>query len=85
MYVPINEFTMSFIIVQFTEAEGGGISVIHKNWLTPRKSEVFWPPFKDQSQYNKALKKGEPVNTETWKIFKVVKCFYSTGKFVYKT
>lgn len=34
-----------YSVVQFTASDGGTISVVNSQWLTPRKWEVYWPPF----------------------------------------
>ncbi|KAJ8973091.1 hypothetical protein NQ317_006482 [Molorchus minor] len=43
--------------------------------LTPRKREVWWPPYKQQTAFEKALKKGEVPN-ETWTLCKVARSFF---------
>lgn len=68
-----------YVLVEFEEAEGGGVAIIDKRWLTPRKKEVFWPPVKEQKQFDKILKCKEYANMETWKIYKILRCFYETG------
>ncbi|KAJ8951015.1 hypothetical protein NQ318_006400 [Aromia moschata] len=49
---------MAFVLIEFSASEGGGISIVHNEWMSPRKTEVYWPPYKEQSQFNRALKKG---------------------------
>lgn len=73
-------YTMAYVIVQFDDSQGGGLAVVRDQWITPRKCEVFWPPYKKQSEYNKALKTAENIIEETWKVFKIARCFYSCGK-----
>lgn len=68
-----------FSVIEFESGEG--ISVVRSSWLTPREREVFWPPVKDTKKFNKILQNGEKINTETWKIYPVERCFYETGKF----
>ncbi|KAJ8940889.1 hypothetical protein NQ318_004588 [Aromia moschata] len=72
---------MAFVLIEFSASEGGGISIVHNEWMSPRKTEVYWPPYKEQSQFNRALKRGEKVNTETWKLFKIARCFYSSDDY----
>ncbi|CAG9858176.1 unnamed protein product [Phyllotreta striolata] len=67
---------MAFVLVEFDKDDGGGVAVVHSSWLTPRKNESFWPPYKEQHQFDKALKNGCTVNTETWRIYKLNKIFY---------
>lgn len=71
-----------FVVIEF---EDGDLSIVHKKWLTPKKKEVFWPPYKDQAIFYRALKKVEDINTELWELFKVKKCFYETGMWNYIT
>lgn len=71
-----------FVVVEFEENCGGGLAIVCSNWLTPRKKEVFWPPYKENAQYLRALKKHEDFNVETWKIFNVSRIFYESGKYV---
>ncbi|CAG9840758.1 unnamed protein product [Diabrotica balteata] len=59
---------------EFDEKEGGSVAVVHQNWLTPRKKEVYWPPYKTQALYDKAVKKGDSC-TEDWQIFRVKRIF----------
>ncbi|CAH0550419.1 unnamed protein product [Brassicogethes aeneus] len=44
--------------------------------MTPLKTQVFWPPYKQKSQHNKALRKGED-SKDTWELFKIKRCFYT--------
>ncbi|KAJ8910560.1 hypothetical protein NQ315_008945 [Exocentrus adspersus] len=50
---------MAYVVVEFTE--GGTLAVVFNEWLTPRKSEVFWPPYEDQKKYNRALKEKQEI------------------------
>lgn len=70
-----------FVGIQFSEKDGGGIALVHRKWLTPRKSEVWWPPFKQQDHFNKSIKKGESPN-ESWTLYGVVKAFFEEGKYI---
>lgn len=66
---------MAYVVAEFEEEQGGGVAAVHSSWLTPRKEEVFWPPYKEQIRFDKALKYGEAVDTETWELFKVSRIF----------
>lgn len=66
-----------FVVIQFDEEGGNGLAVIHTKWLTPRKTEVFWPPFKDSSLFNKALKQGQEID-DKWKLYSIKKKFFET-------
>ncbi|CAG9840545.1 unnamed protein product [Diabrotica balteata] len=50
------------------------VAVVHQNWLTPRKKEVYLPPYKTQALYDKAVKKGDSC-TEDWQLFTVKRIF----------
>jgi len=69
-------------IIEFDQAAGGGLAIVHAKWLTPRKKEVFWPPYKDSGIFKRALKKGEEVNEKTWHIYGIDRSFYETGKYL---
>lgn len=69
-----------FKIIEFNKEEGGGLAIVHAKWITPRKKEVFWPPYKDNTTYMRALKKGEEINEETWQIYRIARNFYESGK-----
>ncbi|KAF2895590.1 hypothetical protein ILUMI_10585 [Ignelater luminosus] len=45
-----------FVGVEF---EDGAVALVNATWLTPRKKEIQWPPYKTQFEYNKALLKAE--------------------------
>ncbi|CAH0547083.1 unnamed protein product [Brassicogethes aeneus] len=60
-----NYFKMAFVLIEFDESAGGSLAVIHKSWLTPRKTEVYWPPYKNQNLLDKAVKKKEAAAEET--------------------
>lgn len=68
-----------FMVVEFEEGEGGGIAIVRNSWLTPRKKEVFWPPHKQSSQFTKTLMQDDPIDPETWSIYKIKRCFYETS------
>ncbi|KAK9659695.1 hypothetical protein QE152_g41622, partial [Popillia japonica] len=57
---------MLFVGIEFSEKEGGGIALVLRSWLTPRKKQVFWPPYKAQEEYNKALKNQQSCDPDTW-------------------
>lgn len=67
--------------MQFDELSGGNLAVISNNWLTPRKKEVFWPLYKNVAAFNKALKKHEDVDEDTWTLYNVHRLFYETSKY----
>lgn len=70
---------MSFTGIEF--ADDGGVALVNSLWLTPRKQEVFWPPYKSQSQFDKAMKNGViPEEKGSWAIYKIKRCFFETSK-----
>ncbi|KAK4887264.1 hypothetical protein RN001_003535 [Aquatica leii] len=52
--------------IEFHEKDGGGLVLVRKEWVTPRKTEVVWPPYKNQKKYYKALKNNEAPDESTW-------------------
>lgn len=56
------------------------LAIVNKKWLTPRKSEVFWPPYKQQRDYEKALKSGELPVEGVWELYGINKCYFESGK-----
>lgn len=68
-----------FVVVEFDDSEGGGVAIVRKSWITPRKKEVFWPPYKQSQQHNKALKQNEPVDVDIWSVYKIKRCLFETG------
>ncbi|CAG9762341.1 unnamed protein product [Ceutorhynchus assimilis] len=71
-----------FAVIEFKEADGGGLSLVNSQWLTPRKQEVFWPPIKNSSNFSKVLRRVEQdIDPDKWKLFGVEKVFYETEDF----
>ncbi|XP_063219435.1 uncharacterized protein LOC134529371 isoform X3 [Bacillus rossius redtenbacheri] len=75
----IRQFYLSFMyqVVEFDTDSGGGVGIIHSKWLTPRKKECFWPPFKHSQEYNKCLSDGQRP-CEKWRICALKRKFYIT-------
>lgn len=65
-----------YSVVEFTTE--GSVSVIRTEWITPKKNEVFWPPEKDPSKFEKLLTKGKEITSE-WKLYDINRKFYATG------
>ncbi|KAL1488600.1 hypothetical protein ABEB36_014404 [Hypothenemus hampei] len=64
-------------VIEFTKNCGGGLGVINETWLTPRRKQCFWPPFKNQKMFNKCLaNKDEPE--ENWQIYDIERHYYQT-------
>lgn len=72
-----------YAVIEFSPGEGGGLSLVNKVWITLRKKQVFWPPYKDQSQFDRSLKRGEDVNKETWSLFNIKKIFFESGELIF--
>lgn len=64
-------------VVEFSDTQGLGI--VRKDWLTPRKKETFWPPFKQTETYNKCLVSKESNPSDDWALYEIKRIFYSTG------
>lgn len=69
-----------FVGVEFVANDGGGVGLVHHTWLTPRKKEVWWPPYKQQASFQKALKKGEVPTETTWNLCGVARSFFDISK-----
>lgn len=70
---------MSFVGVEFA-TEDEGVALVHERWFTPKKQEIFWPPYKQQSKFVRALKTGEFPDTNTWKLYSISRCFFRSSK-----
>ncbi|KYQ60016.1 hypothetical protein ALC60_00941 [Trachymyrmex zeteki] len=71
---------MAFIGVEFVSDEkldSGAIALVHLTWLTPRKKEVWWPPYKTSSRFKKALSVGEEPREDTWTLCQVDRILFS--------
>ncbi|XP_032677065.1 uncharacterized protein LOC116846839 [Odontomachus brunneus] len=74
LYVILGSF-----ILHLDDMCEGSLAVINTNWLTPRKTQVFWPPYKNITTFNKALKKHEEINEEKWTLYGIQRIFYETS------
>ncbi|KAK4887821.1 hypothetical protein RN001_004092 [Aquatica leii] len=64
-----------FVLLEFREHnQDTTVGVVHSSWLTPKKKEVYWPAYKNQSAFDKAILKGEPVGNK-WELFTVKRIF----------
>ncbi|VEN33633.1 unnamed protein product [Callosobruchus maculatus] len=43
--------------------------------MTPRKGEVWWPPYKQQDQFDRSLKRGDSPN-DNWVLYPVERFFF---------
>jgi hypothetical protein len=59
------------------------VAVVCAKWLTPRKKEVFWPPYKENGIFMRALKKQEELDPKIWKLHVVERIFHETGKLTF--
>lgn len=55
-----------FVGVEFC-GDGNEIAIILDSWLTPTKSNTFWPPYKAASKIEKTLIQKVPADSKTWK------------------
>lgn len=69
---------MAFVGIEFVET--AEIALVHKNWLTPKKGEVFWPPFKQRVKFDHSLKQGDDPNETSWMLYGIKRRFFETGK-----
>lgn len=74
-----------FVGIECLEKNGENkLALVNKKWLTPKKSEVFWPPYKTQEKHDKALKKSEELNEDSSTLYTVIRCFFETGESIRK-
>lgn len=73
---------MSYKVVEFDPDGGGGIGIVRDTWLTPRKKESFWPPYKMYSKYNRCLTDNIQPG-EDWMVYKLKRIFTSTGLYIH--
>ncbi|XP_067204586.1 uncharacterized protein [Linepithema humile] len=69
--------TTNLLGIQFVEEDGktNNIAIISSKWLTPKKQQTFWPPYKKQYQYEQSLKKGE-TPTDKWTLYDIQKVLF---------
>ncbi|KAJ8913071.1 hypothetical protein NQ315_006572 [Exocentrus adspersus] len=72
----------TFIGVEFDDTDGGGVGLINSKWITPRKKEAWWPPYKESVAFERALKRGETPDESTWTLCKVVRSFFEEDDFI---
>lgn len=65
-----------YSVVEFTT--DGSVSVVRTEWISPKKREVFWPPEKDPTKFEKLLTKGKEI-TSDWKLYDIAQEFFDTG------
>lgn len=72
---------MAFVGVEFSDDENheGGVALVSKQWLTPRKKEVYWPPIKSQKKFDDTLKKGEQPDESEWTLYSIKRSFFEEG------
>ncbi|KAK5639478.1 hypothetical protein RI129_011970 [Pyrocoelia pectoralis] len=67
----------TYVGIEFDDADGGGIAVISEKWITPKKKEVFWPPYKTQKAFNTALEKRDSPESN-WSIYSIKRRFFES-------
>ncbi|KAK4876217.1 hypothetical protein RN001_012639 [Aquatica leii] len=73
---------MTFVGIEFLEKNGESrLAIVNNKWLTPKKSEVFWPPYKNQERYNKSLKKSETPDEEKWTLYSISRTFFESDEY----
>lgn len=72
---------MAYCGIEFynNSIDNGEIAIVHLKWLTPRKKEVLWPPYKMTSRFNKALISGEEPDENSWQLYCVKRLFFECG------
>lgn len=65
-----------YSVIQFSDPSTGAegsVSIVNRQWMTPHKCEVYWPPARESKVY-------EP-DVDTWKLYGVRRVFYETSKY----
>lgn len=75
----IRKNSMAFVGIEFASDCGGGVALVHSTWLTPRKKQAYWPPYKKQNLFDKALKTGEAPE-DSWQLYSVKRSFFEIGR-----
>lgn len=65
---------LNFVGVEFDN--DSGLAVVCQKGLTPLKSQVFWPPYKKQLRFNKAVETGEDPDDVNWKLYAIKRRFF---------
>ncbi|XP_025159186.1 uncharacterized protein LOC105185701 isoform X2 [Harpegnathos saltator] len=77
--VTITLYVMAYCGIEFHNDDNdnsGEIAIVHVKWLTPRKKNVLWPPYKTISRFNKVLFYGEEPNEHTWQLYNIKRKFF---------
>lgn len=74
--LPFRMSDQTFTIVEFQD---NSIEIINTAWLTPRKHRTFWPPTKDQKNFQKILRNPDPDVTN-WHMYEIVRTLYESSK-----
>lgn len=61
------------------EFQDNGLGIVRQEWMTPRKKECFWPPYKVASQFNKCLM-TQLIADETWPVYAIKRVMFETGE-----
>lgn len=65
-----------YTLIEFDD----GVILAAEKWLTLKKTQCYWPPYKSKSQTLKAIENQEDV-AENWSLYKIKKVFASTSMF----
>lgn len=61
------------------EFEDNALGIVRDSWMTPRKKECLWPPYKIASKFNKCLLSQDPPD-ENWPLYGIKRIMYETGE-----
>ncbi|XP_061710095.1 uncharacterized protein LOC133519912 isoform X2 [Cydia pomonella] len=67
----------TYSVIQFSDQDGGSISIVKNQWITPRRREVFWPPVKGSKAFEKVLADTKTPD-EKWKRYAIQRVFCET-------
>lgn len=72
---------MLYIVAEENNGETscGPVVILSSEWLTPKKSEAYWPNTKNNTTFNKFLQKHETPGDD-WALIKIKRKFFESGK-----
>ncbi|KAF5303245.1 hypothetical protein FQR65_LT19000 [Abscondita terminalis] len=72
----IGEVIQDLPYIEFKKSNGEcSVALVSSVWLTPRKKEVFWPPYKQAAQFERVLK-NHTNSDDSWKLYAISRCFF---------
>lgn len=76
--IPIGTKIMFSVLVF---KKDNSLGIVREEWLTPKKKETFWPPYKNSDDYKKCLHGKIKLDEKKWPLH-AIKKIYCTTSFV---